>query len=379
MSGIENLMKSVSNISQKYSEIAKITGENFNVFKVLDVESDELSHSRILTDILNPNGSHGCDDIFLKLFFEKYLSGILANNFDFSKCQVYREYDTRDFGRIDIYINCQCFGVVIENKIYAGDQYEQLKRYDDFLAKNNFREKSHIFYLTLHGSEASAQSKRDVDEYKCLSYKNDILEWLKLCQKEVFNKPIIRETLEQYINLIKILTNQTRSNKMSEDIVKVIASSADNLEAAFEIGKNLPKAKEKIFNEKLREPLKQIAKERYNLDYKTLEWNRFKEGYENITIPFEKRDWKFYISLALCDNFGKLSYGVIGKIDNLKETDGFKFRDDKKNGVCTLLKEFNWNKNIFAELCKQDNDILKSFENKIEEILGFIGEKENAK
>lgn len=364
----DNLLSQVAFISQKYDEIAEITGENYNIFEILDVNTLEDKHSRILTDILNPKGLHDCGNIFLKLFFEKFLlKETKANNFDFSKFQVHREYYAKDFGRIDIFINCKDFGIVIENKIHAGDQPEQLKRYDEFL-KREFKRKSHIFYLTLNGNKASDYSSEGV-EYKTLSYAKDILDWLKSCQKEVYNKPIIRETLEQYINLIKILTNQTRSEKMSEEIANTITSSAENMKSAFEIGKNLQKAKEKIFNERLREPLAKNVKNNNGLDY-------FESG-GGFVVKFKKPNWEFHIHIGLCENSSNLLYGAIGSnVDSIKEkfeNCGFKYHDYRNlYGVCNLLKEFYLAENIFAELCKPENKVLEEFEKKIEEVVGLL-------
>mgnify|MGYP000526485501 CR=1 FL=1 len=55
MDKIKNLLQQVSIIKKKYDEIAKITGENFNIFSIMRAESDEVrTHSRIIADFLNP-------------------------------------------------------------------------------------------------------------------------------------------------------------------------------------------------------------------------------------------------------------------------------------------------------------------------------------
>ena len=46
-------------------------GENFNIFSVLGMETDEVNtHCRLLYELLSPNGSHGMNDQFLLAFFE---------------------------------------------------------------------------------------------------------------------------------------------------------------------------------------------------------------------------------------------------------------------------------------------------------------------
>ena len=55
---------------QKVEEERK-RGEWFNVFNVLGVSTDEVrTHSRFIAELLNPQGSHGCGDEFLKAFIE---------------------------------------------------------------------------------------------------------------------------------------------------------------------------------------------------------------------------------------------------------------------------------------------------------------------
>jgi hypothetical protein len=257
MNSIETLLEQVKNISQKYDEIVKITGENFNVFKILDVEANELCHSKILTTLLDPKGSHDCGDTFLKKFFQTFITD--ANIDDYSTFDVYKEYSVGDLGRMDIFIDCGDFGVAIENKIYAGLQPDQLKRYKKFLDKH-FKKEGYLVYLMLCGDETSEQSQESIDKYKCLSYKDDILKWLELCQKEVYNKPIIRETLEQYIILIKILTNQTRSKNMFEEIVENAVKSPENVKAVFAVADNIANdVKRKIMYERFVPAIKMIV------------------------------------------------------------------------------------------------------------------------
>ena len=52
-------------------------------------------------------------------------------------------------------------------------------------------------------------------------YKNDIIQWLEKCRKEAVTHSILRETITQYINLIKYLTHQTINENMEKEIVKL--------------------------------------------------------------------------------------------------------------------------------------------------------------
>jgi hypothetical protein len=138
-----------------------------------------------------------------------------------------------------------------------------LKRYDEFLEKK-FNENRYIIYLTLDGREASEQSSEGV-KYKTLSYKDDILKWLELCKKESVDNPILRETLTQYILLIRQLTEQTRSIEMEKDIIAVIMDKDNSdkyVSAVFDIAGSFEAMKKHIVEEKILLPLGKVAEEK---------------------------------------------------------------------------------------------------------------------
>jgi len=60
ISPVLSLLNQVSSIVTQYDKIARITGENFNVFNVLKLSTSEVrTHSALLAELLNPEGSHG--------------------------------------------------------------------------------------------------------------------------------------------------------------------------------------------------------------------------------------------------------------------------------------------------------------------------------
>ena len=66
---LKSLLDQVNAITAKYRKINDLTGENFNVFRILKLESSEVRmHSAFIAELLNPHGSHGQRDVFLKLF-----------------------------------------------------------------------------------------------------------------------------------------------------------------------------------------------------------------------------------------------------------------------------------------------------------------------
>lgn len=210
MENIKKLLQEVNVILQKEKvrkEESRKRGERFNMFEMLGVAHYEVTHSKIIAGFLNPQGSHGQGDLFLRLFLQtiENKDEIYA---DASNAKVYTEYGKGVDGRLDIFIENGSHGIIIENKVYAGDQPEQLKRYNDF-AKEKYGEGSYmIYYLTLYGHEASEDSVIDPKtgecvNYNCISYSKDINNWLQLCIQESATMPLVRETLVQYLNHIK--------------------------------------------------------------------------------------------------------------------------------------------------------------------------------
>jgi len=409
MNSIEELLKEVKDISQRYDERAKIAGDNYNVFEVLNIRSKEDSHSRILTNILDPKGIHDCGDIFLRLFFEKFLPD--KSNIDFSNCKVRREYYAGDLGRPDIRIFCQDFGIVIENKIDAPDRKKQLSNYDTLLKNECGKGKYRLFYLTKDGRKASKESHCYVTYKRLAYYKdpdviesesendsdnsellgNDILSWIECCKEKVLNKPLIRATLEQYINLFK----KTREDEMSEEIVEVLAKDADNIEAAFKIEKNVRflNLQKYLIYKNLFKPLeKWVATEKsdLHLEVKTeVETDSLWKKYFKV-ITVEKKEWCDK-NFRICFEFGEkiarfedLHYGLTFTKDcpidkNPEIVEKLRHSSTPPTPEWYQLYQFkeynNWDRNVFAILSKPDNDVVESFKKKIEDMLTFIKER----
>ena len=115
-------------------------GELFNVFNVIGLRTEEVRlHSAFVAELLNPNGSHGMGSAFLQEFL-----GIVGLEADYviSANEVIVERSigtttTTTGGRIDIILEDGNHALIIENKIYAGDQFHQLLRYYNY-AKSHF-------------------------------------------------------------------------------------------------------------------------------------------------------------------------------------------------------------------------------------------------
>lgn len=116
-----------------------------NLFTILGLETKEVIHSRFLAYLLSPTGKYKCGGNgskeinvthdfgteFLKKFIKKCELKIIEK--DLNNAEVFIEYPTDYNRRIDILIKIGNFWIGIENKIYAGDQENQLNDYYYFL------------------------------------------------------------------------------------------------------------------------------------------------------------------------------------------------------------------------------------------------------
>jgi len=246
MESFQNLLNQVAIINKKNTEILNATGGKFNMFKVCGVDHYENIHSAIIAEFLNPDGSHGLKAKLLECFIKMFCNSAIKQGFVYENARVITESSTDD-GRMDIRIDDgrNNYAIIIENKINAGDQKEQLIRYNIFVekeAKINYQ----IFYLTLWGDEASDQSSKGV-KYERLSYQTNIIAWLENCAHIAIHLPIVRETINQYINHLKSLTNQDMDTKNQEEIIQLLCKD-ENLESTFAVGDNFAKMKNHIVN-----------------------------------------------------------------------------------------------------------------------------------
>lgn len=216
-SGLFNGYNSLRNLIKIYE---KKDATNYNIFNVLNVDEGEVTlHTPFLANLLNPTESHGQGDIFLTSFINKFIPVNKRTHFSLANPNDYivEEEKGTSRGYIDIFIQSfsksKPFGIVIENKIRAGDQPKQLSRYYQYLKdKKLSTEQSIIFYLTVTGNEPTTHSiekitkeelvRNDVLIY--LSYKKDIASWLSEL-KDKIEAQKLKNIITQYLQIIKQL------------------------------------------------------------------------------------------------------------------------------------------------------------------------------
>lgn len=124
---IENLLNDVSlelkTLAMARQRYARQLAPDFSVFNY--IYTDEMMLSRIIADLLNPQGDHAQGAVFLKLFISLLLDEELTHPLLLETAEVSTEVQTLYIGkarRMDIYIKTktidseQSFGLCIENK-----------------------------------------------------------------------------------------------------------------------------------------------------------------------------------------------------------------------------------------------------------------------
>ena len=348
-------------------------GEQFNIFHICGIEHYETSHSTILAGILYPNGNHGQGDTFLKAFLESVSNPIWLSEFDTKTASVKTEYDTSN-GRIDILItNDKNQAIIIENKIYAPDQPKQLIRYDKFAQKTFHKGNYAILYLTLWGDEASKESAEGVT-YQCISYRTTILKWLDKCMQLSVQRPLIRETLIQYSNLIKELTNQTMEDLNKDEFLKIMMENSQAVATICEMQYDFFK----YVGKKLITPLlKEVAKD---LDFEYHESDTFWEGARYDGFHFRKGNLRITFEAGKpCMNDIYFGFEFItDKQDNLPN---IKMPNEFKSpggcwpyGVAYLDQYRYWNTTTLSDIITNPDKFKNYIKGKIQTVLTILEE-----
>lgn len=289
-----NFFKEIAPIIKKRKIILdekKKRGDFFNIFSILNVERKEIRHSAFLSALLNPNSEHGLGNLFLSDFIKNIVQKHKIN-FEWDCNDVYvntEEPTEKKNGRMDIYMESKGKIIIIENKIDAKDGENQLICYENHARTKG---KNHcLLYLTLNGicaSEISTNSKnkklRAKKDYFPISYKDDILPWLERCLEIVALYPKVRETIAQYIDLIKKLTNM--DNNMDKIILnRILANENIDITAYLLDNENI------IKSSILKKVTKDIINNLRNNDT-SIEWEYFSKGSE-INL-FRPKGWLYF-------------------------------------------------------------------------------------
>lgn len=240
---IKYLLRDINIVRKKYEEREK-NEDNFNMFTILRKESDEVYlHSRFLSALLDPNGPHRLETTNLNLFLQEVNSKF---KYDPNYLEVIPNNKNRaEYKNIDIlFIDRRSKqAVIVENKIYHKDTNHetegQLEKYYGSLIKEGIPEDNiEVYYLTLDGhapSEDSVNLKGIYPKLKnkvvCISYSFEIINWLERVAREGYSMPSFRESVIQYIKVVRKMTNNNSTIEERKEITNIIGSDLNNVES----------------------------------------------------------------------------------------------------------------------------------------------------
>ena len=279
---------------------------DYNIFTLFHYFSDEVNlHSNFIASLLDPNGDHYKNDLFLKLFLE--MCGIDDFSIDTSRATVFKE-----FKHIDIYISNGKKHIILENKVYAKDQPTQIARYIKAIKKEGAEDED-IYVLYLHpdrelpkenslGGYKLNQDNTKLEKdgssinFKVISYGKEILEWIDRCKKEVSNLTDLNVFLSQYKDVIEMIYD--RYKRIDEmETANLVEIFKENYTAVSEIANNYQETRKKIidgFFKNVKDILENDLKDKYSIELNSVAYRPI--IIKNTTSQDEK--WKnFYFTV----------------------------------------------------------------------------------
>lgn len=193
----------------------------FNLFDVLGIQRRELQHSAFLAWLLNPRGSHGLRDYFLRHFLSQVAaagrdSGIRSFTpidvdrwkLDDIDIQVATERHNIDILIVDRNNEFVC---LIENKVGFGEHDEQLSRYLDTVDSEYEGLPAFPIFLTPDGIEPASET--DAERWIAFDYSR-VAKIIKhvLCMRRSTISASVASFLEQYERSLGRHVLETPSN-----------------------------------------------------------------------------------------------------------------------------------------------------------------------
>jgi hypothetical protein len=249
------------------------------------IAKDELNLSRLIAWMLDRDGSHGQGVAFLKIFVKE-----LALDWTTEQCEAADrpalEVSIAKNGRLDILLTSGNSQIVIENKPYAIDQLEQVRRYLDYLDQRMLDTRK-LLYITAHGTDPAIASvgKDELDrrklsgELKLVNYSSDVIVWLDECFKEC-GSDRVRLFVEQFRSFILREFKGVTDVSERDELVEYMASTKETISAAIAVSSARDELQNRLL-EKLKEQISEIVPSDIGFSWNVNRFERLqKSGFE---------------------------------------------------------------------------------------------------
>jgi hypothetical protein len=244
-----------------------------NIFSALGISQHEIRHSNFLAWLLNPNESHGLNDLFLNRFLRDILLDERCTEislFELPELNLSNTSIFREWQNIDLLVQIDNLVIAIENKVYSNEHSDQLARYKELIETHFVNEKKLFVYLTPFGDESSAN-----EFYINYSYERivEILsELLELYRNSFLTSTAIY--ISDYINALKLFVMENSpANDLALKIYKnhkelldfIIEMKPDSIRQFDEILREFILAKGYVLGSQSKGYVRFLPKEIYEL------------------------------------------------------------------------------------------------------------------
>jgi hypothetical protein len=273
---------------------------DFNSCSFIVPRPKERHLTDVLAQLLDPEQPHGQKERFLNLFLK-----LVGAGWQGTGAKVFCER-RGEGGQPDIFVKMPGGILMIENKLQAGDQPEQIRRYIERC--ENERQPWRLAYLTPSGKEPTSLTADELKQHlgsgtlRLLSYESDITKWLEECLAQCKAKRA-SAFIQDLIVYIRTNVMGRLSVEANEHVIEEAVSSVETVEAAMEV----IAAAEDIQARSRNELQEQLVRE-------------LGDPCWAVRVPAESEGWTgFYIDfpsgspLKFCIQWydGRLQYGIL--------------------------------------------------------------------
>ena len=297
---------------------------DFNPFDF--IEPDEMRLSSILAWLLNPEATHGQGGRFLQLFLNRLAAGWRPDACD--RVKVKTESWVEE-GRLDVIVSSGNRVFVIENKPWAANQPEQLKRYLthlDRLMRDDTTLKPADFpliYLTADGSAppdssicaAERLERTEAGQLHCWSYREHILEWVTQC-RAACRADRVSTFIDEFARYIGKTFAGVADVKMQDQLVEEIVNSAAMVTPAMQVVLAGNAIRDKLLSKLHGEIAAAVSSEGWIMDWKVSSYSC-----SGLNIDFSPQLACFFRLEFYRPNFNDFCYGAFKK-DKSRPDDG---------------------------------------------------------
>lgn len=224
-------------------------------FGLLDyLREGEMALSEYLALLLDPQGSHGQGDLYLREFVQldairqhaDWLESMLQ-----PPLQVCTEFALPGGRRMDIYLHCARFGLAIENKPWAADQDLQLHDYACYLDQRYRSGQWLLIYLC--NDDISEQSlpantnERLTSRVIQLTF-YQLAAWLEDCALRT-QAPAVKVFVEAMARFVRERINGEMVMGSGEELAELVLGSEKHVRSAFLIAQQMQALKQQLLKE----------------------------------------------------------------------------------------------------------------------------------